>query len=220
MAALFGTNLSGASQSATSQPLPATLADASVTLKDSRGNEHLAPLFFVSPNQINFLLPPNLPLGPATLYAVNNGDIHSTGALEIVTVSPGLFSADALGAGLAAAVVLRVKGNGEQVYEPAIRFDAALNRPVAVPIDVGNPAEQVFLLLFGTGFRQRSTLANVIAQIGGAQAEVTYAGAQGDLAGLDQCNVRLPATLAGRGEVSVVLMVDGKTSNTLRAYIK
>ena len=83
-------------------------------------------------------------LGPATIYAVNNGNIHSSGFIEITSVSPGLFSADASGAGLAAAVVLRVKANGEQVYEPVGRFDPATNRFVALPIDVSNPAEQFF----------------------------------------------------------------------------
>ena len=156
----------------------------------------------------------------ATIYAVNNGNIHSTGSIEITNVSPGLFTADSSGAGLAAATVLRIKANGEQVYEPVARFDSALNRFVATPIEVGNPAEQVYLLAFGTGFRHRSDLANVSAKIGDAPAEVLFAGAQGDFVGLDQCNIRLSPNLAGRGEVNVVLAVDGKTANTIKVVIK
>jgi uncharacterized protein (TIGR03437 family) len=140
--------------------------------------------------------------------------------IEITNVSPGLFSADASGKGVAAAVALRVKANGEQVYEPVGRFDPATNRFVAVPIDVSNPAEQVFLLLFGTGFRHRSALTNVTARIGGVDAEALFAGAQGGFVGLDQCNLRLAPTLAGRGEVSVVLAVDGKTANTVNVAIR
>lgn len=220
IAALFGNNLSGQTVVVASTPLPLTLAGASVFIKDGRGNEFAAPLFFASPTQINFQVPTGLMAGPATIYAVNNGNIHSTGPVEITSVSPGLFSADASGAGLAAATVLIIKANGEQVYESVARFDSALNRFVAVPIEVGNSAEQVYLLAFGTGFRHRSDLANVSAKVGDASAEVLFAGAQGDFVGLDQCNIRLLPNLAGRGEVSVVLTVDGKTANAVKVAIK
>jgi len=53
-----------------------------------------------------------------------------------------------------------------------------------------------------------------------ADAEVLFAGAQGEFVGLDQCNVRLSPSLAGSGEISIALTVDGKTSNTVKARIK
>jgi uncharacterized protein (TIGR03437 family) len=208
IAVLFGGNL------------PATLSGTSVSIKDSRGNEHLSPLFFASPNQINFQVPPGVATGPAVVSVVTNGVIGSTGPMEIARVSPGLFSADASGASLAAAIVLRVKGDGTQVHESIAQFDRATNRFVAVPIDVGNPAEQVFLLLFGTGFRNHNSLAAVTATVGGAGAEVLFAGAQGGLVGLDQCNLRLLPSLAGRGEVDVVLSVEGKVSNAVKIRIR
>jgi uncharacterized protein (TIGR03437 family) len=220
IASLFGANLSVGAQIASGTPLPTTLAGASVTIKDSRGNEHLAPLFFASANQINFQIPQGLSLGRGAIYAVNNGNIHSTGSIEITSVSPGLFSADASGADLAAAVALRVRANGEQVYEPIGRFDQATNRFVAVPIDLSNPSEQVFLLLFGTGMRNRSSLSNVTARIGNVGTEVLFAGAQDGFIGLDQCNLRLIGTLAGRGEVDIVLTFDGKTTNAVKVNIK
>lgn len=151
---------------------------------------------------------------------MTNGRISATGAVEITNLSPGLFSADASGRGLAAALALRIKSDGAQVYEPTVRFDPALNRFVAVPIDVSNPAEQVYLILFGTGFRQRSSLAGVQAQIAGVLSEVSFAGAQDDLIGIDQCNVRLLPSLAGRGESNVELMVDGKAANTVKLWIR
>ena len=60
---------------------------------------------------------------------------------------------------------------------------------------------------------KRTSLANVSATIGGTSAEVTYAGAQGSYVGLDQANIRIPSSLAGRGAVNVVLTVDGRSSN-------
>jgi uncharacterized protein (TIGR03437 family) len=37
--------------------------------------------------------------------------------------------------------------------------------------------------------------------------------AQGQYAGLDQVNVLLPGSLRGRGDVDVVMVVDGKPAN-------
>ncbi len=73
------------------------------------------------------------------------------------------------------------------------------------------------LLLFGTGFRGRS--GAVRATIGGENAEVLFAGPQGDFVGLDQINVRLPRSLSGRGGVTVTLTVDGKTANSVTIRI-
>jgi uncharacterized protein (TIGR03437 family) len=220
IAALFGSNLSSDPQTASVLPLPTILGGTSVVLKDSRGNEYASPLFFTSPNQINFQLLPDLTPGPATVSVVTNGNIHSTGILEITSINPGLFTADASGNGLAAALILRVKGSGEQVYEPVAGFDSATGRFVAVPIDVSDPAEEVFLLLFGTGIRHRNSLAEVRVTAGGQNAEVLFAGAQGDFVGLDQVNLRLPHSLAGRGEVDVVLIVDGKAANPVKVHFR
>jgi uncharacterized protein (TIGR03437 family) len=78
----------------------------------------------------------------------------------------------------------------------------------------------VVLLLFGTGIRGYSALSAVSANIGGLDAPVLGAGAQGQFAGLDQVHVRLPRLLAGRGEVDIVLTVDGRTANTVKVNIK
>jgi uncharacterized protein (TIGR03437 family) len=51
-------------------------------------------------------------------------------------------------------------------------------------------------------------------------AEVLFAGAAPGFVGLDQSNVRLPRSLAGRGEVDVVMTVDGKAANTVKVVIK
>ena len=134
-------------------------------------------------------------------------------------VSPGLFAVDTSGRGLAAATALRVRADGSQSFEPVAAFDAAQNKFVAVPLDLGPATDEVFLVLFGTGLRFRSSLAAVTARIGGADAIVTFAGAAPGL-GLDQVNLLLPRILIGRGEVDVELTVDGKAANTVRVHVK
>jgi uncharacterized protein (TIGR03437 family) len=138
----------------------------------------------------------------------------------IAPVAPGLFAANASGRDVAAAVVLRVKAGGSQQYEPVAQFDAAQNKFVAVPIDLGPETDQVFLVLFGTGIKFRSSLSAVTCQIGGTSSEVLYAGEAPGFVGLDQVNVRLLRSLIGRGEVDVVLVVDSQMANTVRIDIK
>ena len=220
IASIFGQSLATATAVAGTATLPTSLAGTSVKVRDSAGNERLAPLFFVSSGQINFLIPAGTTLGTATLTVTSGSGALSEGTINIVTLAPGLYAANANGRDVAAADALRVLANNSQRFESIARFDTATNRFVAVPIDLGPATEQVFLVLYGTGLRNRSALAAVTAQIGGTSATVQYAGAQGSLFGLDQVNVLIPRALIGRGDVDVVVTLDGKTANTVRANIK
>ena len=58
--------------------------------------------------------------------------------------------------------------------------------------------------------------SQVTVSIGGVNVPVAYSGTQGFFTGLDQVNVQLPASLAGRGDVPVILSVAGKQANTAR----
>jgi uncharacterized protein (TIGR03437 family) len=93
-------------------------------------------------------------------------------------------------------------------------------RPIDLGPELGSNSDQVFLVLYGTGFRFRSSLANVIARIGGEIAPVHFAGPQGDFVGLDQINIQIPRTLVGRGEVNLVLTVDGHQANVIKINVK
>ncbi|QQS48135.1 MAG: hypothetical protein IPM66_05680 [Acidobacteriota bacterium] len=200
--------------------LPLSLQGTSVRITDSTGNELFAPLFHVSPGQVNFLIPPEISLGDALIRIWNGNDEVSTAEIEITRVAPGIFSGDASGQGVAAGVVLRIKVDGSQSYEPVARYDPDLGRHVLVPIDLRTETDQVYLLLFGTGVRGRSMLSGVAAGIAGTNVEVLYAGAQGVFAGLDQINLRLDRGLIGQGEADVMLMVDGRAANMVRISIR
>ncbi|MDX2042070.1 MAG: putative Ig domain-containing protein [Acidobacteriota bacterium] len=218
--ATFGTNLATTIQVATTTTLPTELGGCSMKIKDSAGVERLAPLFFVSPTQINHQMPAGTALGTAVVTVLNGVNIVATGSVEITNVSPGVFSADASGRGLASAVALRVRSNGLQSFEPVVRYDSALGKFVAEPIDVSNPLDQVFLVFYGTGWKLRSGLASVSCTIGGVTSEVLYAGEVPGFVGYDQLNAKLSPSLAGLGEVDVVITVDGKTANTLRVAFR
>ena len=214
----FGTNFSTATATATSLPLPETLAGVQILIRDVAGVERLAPLLYVSPTQINYQVPAGLVTGEGSVTVRQNSNIVASGLLQITAITPGLFAFEANGRGPAAAQAQRVKADNAQSYEAVATFDTAQNRAVTIPIDLNS--DQVYLVLYGTGIRLRSSLTNVTASIGAESLPLVYAGAQGSFSGLDQANILLPRTLIGRGEVDVTLNVDGKLSNVVRVNFK
>ena len=132
------------------------------------------------------------------------------------TISPGLFSANADGQGVPAALLLRIKPGGVLVYEPVANFEGG--RWVPRPLDVGPDADQLFLVLYGTGVRAVGGLDQVLLRLADQSAPALYAGPQNDFVGLDQINLNLTGirgTLRGRGEVSLTGAIGGLSVNTL-----
>ncbi len=202
------------------QPLPTELAGTTVTFLDARGATLQAQLLYVSPQQVNFVVPADLVRGPAVMTVINADGGISRGAVAISDTAAGLFSANSDGSGVAAAYVLRVKPDNSQSYEPVAIFDESLKAFVPLPIDFGPPGDKLYLVLFGTGIRNRSTFSFFQLTIGGHFPNVLFAGAQGFYAGLDQINAELSPFLTGSGDVDVVLEVEGFRSNVVRIRIK
>ena len=63
IASLFGSGLASGAGQATGPPWPASLANTSVRVLDAKGVERLAGLLYVSPTQINFVIPPEAAYG-------------------------------------------------------------------------------------------------------------------------------------------------------------
>jgi len=220
IATAFGVNLSTDTLQASALPLPTVLGGTTVKVRDRAGIERLGPLFYVAPTQINYLIPSDTAIGTAIVTVTNANGVVTTGFALIANVAPGVFTADGSGRGLPAGVIFRIKADGTQLYEPVVRFDPAQNKFVAAPIDLGPSTDLVFLILYVTGIRFRSSDAAVSGMIGGVSAQVLYSGAQGDFPGLDQVNLFMPQSLAGRGDVIVTLTVDGLPANNVQINIK
>jgi uncharacterized protein (TIGR03437 family) len=215
----FGTALASSVEVATTLPLPIQLAGTTIKVKDSAGTERLAPLFFVSAGQINYQVPPGTLTGTATVTVTSEAGTLATGTVQIEAVSPGLFTFTADGQGIPAAVVRRFRNNQELPSELAAELDAQ-NRWIARQIDLGPESDLVILEMFGTGLRFRTSLSGVSVKIGGVEGQIFYAGLAPGFVGLDQIDVAIPRSLIGRGEVDVVLTVDGKAANIVRVHIK
>ncbi len=217
--AAFGTQLAAGTQTALSQPLPTSLGGTTVTI-----NGAPAPLFFVSPGQVNYLIPPGTPPGDAqvviTSTASNGDQIISRGQARITAVTPALFTANANGIGAPSAVTGRVNASGQFVFDPNPPFEPDPVRPnqfLPAPIDVGTDARPAFLILFGTGIRN-APAGSVRVIIGGVEVPVTPVAAPG-FTGLDQINLQLPVSLRGRGTVDLSVVASGVSSNPVRVNI-
>jgi phospholipase C len=206
IASLYGAGLASTTQSAASLPLPVSLAGVTVSVADSAGTVRPAPLFFVSPNQVNCLIPGGTAIGVATI-TVSGGAAAFSGTATIAATAPGLYTANSAGFGPAAAQVVN-GSNSSSTFQCNSSGQCSL-----VPINVSTAANPTYLILYGTGIRHAIPVTGVNVKIGNIDAPVLYAGAQGQYAGLDQVNVSLPAALAGRGQMVVTVTADGQTTN-------
>ena len=218
IASAFGRQVGASTVQATSLPLPTTLGGMSINLTDSAHASGMASLFYVSPNQINFVVPDATKTGTATVKILGGPNSPESTTVQVAAVAPGLFTANGAGVGVAAAIAIRriiATQTDDQV--PVFHCDA--NGCSSMGIEMG-PDAMVFLELFGTGIKGRTSLANVTATIGGETVDVLFAGPQGQFPGLDQVNLSLPQGLHTRGETDVVLTVDGHVANTVRINLK
>jgi uncharacterized protein (TIGR03437 family) len=193
IATAFGANLALASMTAESEQLPLELAGTTVTV-----NGITAQVASVSPDRVDFLVPPGVETGNATVVIRNTGGSYSIGTAQIVDVAPAILGGDGsaapTGTGLRLPKFQKLSGNRPDIltlFVTGIRGARAAN-----PNDANGVAEAVEVT------------------IGGYQARVLYAGAHGKLNGLDKIVVEVPTGLAelGRPQADVVVSVDGVTA--------
>jgi len=169
---------------------------------------------------VNLQIPPGTAAGNATVVVTREDGISSRATVSIAPVAPGIFTANANGAGVAAAVAIRVAADRTQTTLPVFQCGTTPLSCASVPINLGSETDEVILVLFGTGIRFQSAAAPVQVQVGGLASPVLYAGAQGQFIGLDQINVRLSRILRGRGEVTVQVSAGTFRANPVTVRIQ
>jgi uncharacterized protein (TIGR03437 family) len=218
LASLFGQNLAGGTAQAAAVPLSTSLGGITLAMTDAAGVQQNVPLLYVSPGQINFEVPSGTAAGPAT-FVVNEGAAQQSFTAAVQPVAPALFSMSGTGSGVAAALAVAVQANNPQSQTPVPVFQCASSGCVSMPIVLGVD-QPVYVSFYGTGIRNRSSLANASVTINGTSVPVLYAGPAPNYAGLDQVNVGLVLALKGSGESNVVLTVDGQSSNTVTINVQ
>ncbi|MGE0885795.1 MAG: hypothetical protein AB7P14_19835 [Blastocatellales bacterium] len=189
-----GQSLTSVTASADSLPLPQNLLGTQVLI-----NGAPAELFYVSPTQINFLMP-QVNAGAISVVIIGSNGERTEGS-ALTGPNPAIFTANSNGSGVAAGQVTTDGQRYQRIFDG--------NR-VAMPVSVSVNGQPNYLVLYGTGIRNQS---NVDVKIGGQSCLVTFAGASSGFPGVDQINVRLPESLRGVGTVAIVVTAGGFISN-------
>lgn len=181
---------------------PGAGQDVQLQVTDAEGVARQAELLFVSPTQINAVVPGGTAVGQANFRVVTASVLVKNGMADVRRVAPALFT---MNGRVAAATAVRIVGGAQMPVEV---FACSAAGCTATPIDTS--AGPVYLSLYGTALRRAR---NSTATIGGRSVPVLYAGEQPAFPGLDQVNVELPAGL--RGEVEIVFSADGARANSV-----
>ena len=206
LVSIFGSLLSASDAPAAGLPLTTTLAGTIVTIAG-----RALPLLFAGANQVNAMIPFDLPINATHQVVVQRGTaISNPEAVGVVSSQSGVFTKDLSGQGVG--IVVRVAADGTQsvvstdnpahAYEAVVIYCAGLG-DVSPRQIAGQQA----------GFSPLSqTLDSVTATIGGIDAPVFFAGLTPGFTGLYQVNAYVPTGVAPGGNVQLIITQAGRTS--------
>ena len=189
--------------------MPVNFDGVTVTIQDSAGTKHAAPIYFISPKQNNFLIPSGCALGAAVVTVASSGINTGRGGVLIDSLVPALFSITGSGAGTALGASVLTHPDGSQTVAPLTQ-----------PVDLGQPGDSAALVLYASGLRHVDSEATVAIFAGDRRLPVQYAGTQGVYTGVDQINVNLPTELRSAGPIALRVVVQGLSSNSVIVNIK
>jgi uncharacterized protein (TIGR03437 family) len=215
---VFGSDLASGSSQPASLPVPTIVDGTTVTVTDSTGQSAAAPLFYVSPSQVNFKVPGGTALGHASFTIQVDGRTTASGGMNIAKVSPGLYAITGNGQGPLAGYATQGAG-AEQVVTNAYVFDSTQRQYVTNAIPYTGVKDPIVLVAYGTGIRGSN--AAVKATIDGIAVPVAYSGPQGTYDGLDQVNIGpFPTGLRTNSDLQLIINADGQASNSVALRLK
>src|SRR5262249_4283042 len=191
--------------------LPTKLGGTTVRVKGV-----LAPLLFVSPIQVNFVVPDSI--APSSneddlvlIEVANEASAISSVRTLVTDIAPAVFTMDGSGKGNPNAYLVRAK-NGQVQDESLIGIDAATGQRVFKSIDFGAQSERVFLVLFLSGVRkapdpnQDGNLNETIhVKFNGFEATQSYKLSKSSLIRLEHINVEIPRKFRGNQQPEIQL---------------
>lgn len=195
---VFGTDLAPLTERATAIPLPTSLGGTSLTI-----NNRPAPLFFVSPTQINAQLPFEITPGTAAAVVTRSGQASAVVSFPVAAAAPGILIF-----GTNRAVAQNQDYSINNTDKPALA-GSVVTVYMTGQGQVDNPVATGALAPASPLSQPRLPVS---ATVGGRSAEVLFAGLTPGFAGLLQVNVRVPEV--GPGNYPVVVTVGGMASNS------
>jgi uncharacterized protein (TIGR03437 family) len=204
---IFGSNLATKVSQPTSVPLPTTALTTTVTV-----NGELAPLFYVSPGQINAQMPEDIQAGVATVIVKNGSSTSNAVAVMMpATGTPGISTY-----GNNRAAVVNQDGSLNSTSAPAKVGDV-----LTAYFTGGGPVDAAGKVT--SGDRSPAGLSWVTGTysvtVGGVQSNtINYMGLTPGSIGLYQANFVLPSVAAG--DHPVVITISGQESNAPLIAVK
>jgi uncharacterized protein (TIGR03437 family) len=204
---LFGSGLASGNATATTFPLPTTLAGTQVTI-----NGQAAPLYYVTPTQIALFVPqaigPNNNVNNATFKVINNGTTSNAVTVYTNYTAPGVFSANGNGIGAAAAqhadYSLITSSNPAKIGDTVVLYGGGLGTVTPAVADgapaPSNPPAKIDDMDY--------------VDFGGQQQTIAFAGLTPGLAGLYQLNTTIVNGTASGDQFVNVSTPDAYTSQT------
>jgi uncharacterized protein (TIGR03437 family) len=219
----YGVDLAPTTATSSGPDYPTSLGGVRVHVVDARGVDHLAPILYVSPTQINFQISPNVALGYAIVNVENPASSRPAGAraAPIGLGGPVLYTVDDSVNGTAAATAVRVQADGTQTSVPVFQCSMGAGC-TSVPIDLAAKGT-VYLSLYGAYFSAWNYPPTTSCSIGGQTVIPRYVGPQDPSAYnvYSQVNLLLPPTLPpGKVGISCVLLAQGFLSNQVTISVK
>jgi uncharacterized protein (TIGR03118 family) len=200
--------------------MPTQLNGVSVTV-----NGEPAAVSYISPTQVNFLVPPDIQSGTAQIVVTNNGLASAAAAVTTTSTAPAFFTLGAADATTGNSYIASEHANGAIAGPPSL-----VTGVTSAPFNAGET-----MVLYGTGFGATNPAAPVgilpaaalplvllpTVTVGGIHATVSFGGLTGP--GLYQFNVVLPAgtTVGGTGAVVEVplTMTAGAVQTQAKAVV-
>lgn len=210
---IFGEEMAGAEGVInTTLPLPTELGGARVTVTSGE-TSYDAYLTFVRADQINAILPSDVPVGPAEIRVEFNGETSEPITVEVVAHAFGIFTATSRGAGPGS-----VTNFVSQTSQPINSSSTPIEPSGVVTIWgtglIGTPgADDVAPLESGVlGDRQGEVQVEVL--VGSKPvSQILYAGRSAEFPGIDQISVELAADTPGGCFVPLLVFLNGVPSN-------
>lgn len=156
-------------------------------------NGQAAEVFYASPNEVVFVVPDSVAVGPAETIVTNADGVMTKAETVISSAAPGVFTVSG-------------DGRGEGIVLDADKLTTG-------PFDPSTG--QLRLSIFATGIRHATSVS---VTIGGQPALVEAFGA-GNLTGIDEIHVLLPSKLSGTGTATLTVEADGVKSNPVSVSI-
>ncbi len=209
---IFGNALTASTEAFSAVPLSTRLCGVEVRITDAGGREWLSPLYFCSPNQINFIAPRGMAEGRAILNLVSAAGRLTT-AVEVARVSPAIFVIDAQGTG---AIVF-----GAGPFPGRVVSEAAPSRPGdLILVYLGGLGPVTPEIADGVLVQAlHSTLTPARVRVQNQEAQVLFSGLAPGNPGLYQLNVIVPSGLAP-GTYPLTVTIENRTSPAVPLVVR